>query len=67
MPQETLTNEIIFNTHETEQEKGLQAAVAYGQKQGWDLMSVIWDSENSEGHQLFTILYNKPQKNLKKE
>ena len=56
---ETLTTEMTYNTKETDQEKGIQAAIAYGMKQGWDLISVIALKEDEKGHHHFTIAYNK--------
>ena len=59
-----LTTEFTFVTSVPEQEKALDAAVAYGLEQGWDLITIIWSHQDKEQKHHFKILYNK---NLKKE
>jgi hypothetical protein len=49
--------EFIYNTKLTDKEKALDAAVAYGWKQGWQLMAVMWEKEETDGHH-FKIIYN---------
>jgi len=50
-------NVFLFNTHEKDQEAGLNAAVAYGLAQGWPLTSIIWVKEE-DGEHYFNIFYS---------
>jgi hypothetical protein len=50
--------EFAYDTKLKDQEAGLNAAVAYGQKMGWELVSVIWIKEDEDGHHHFNIIYN---------
>jgi len=49
--------EFLYNTHEKNQEAGLNAAVAYGLEKKWQLVSIIWAKEEDDEH-YFTITYN---------
>jgi hypothetical protein len=50
--------EFPYDTKLKDQEAGLVAAIAYGQKKGWELVSVIWIKQDEDGHHHFNIIYN---------
>jgi len=47
----------VFNTLLTDQEEALNYAVSYGVAKGWELMAVIWDSEDENKNHIFKIIY----------
>ena len=49
--------EFVYNTQESDKETALNKAVSYGLEQKWELVAVIWDSEE-KGKHIFKILYN---------
>jgi len=49
--------EFFYNTQESDKETALNKAVSYGLEQGWELVAIIWDSEE-KGKHIFKILYN---------
>ena len=59
MPMFNLSPEVIYKATAKDQGKALDEAVAFGQSNGWELISVIWEKEDSEGNHHFKILYNK--------
>jgi len=50
--------EFAYKTNEKDQEAGLNAAVAYGYAQKWELISVIWIKQDEDGFHHFNIVYN---------
>jgi len=61
---EVLTTQFTFVTDIQDQGKALDAAVAFGLKQGWEMITIIWSHQDEEQKHHFTISYNK---NLKTE
>jgi hypothetical protein len=49
--------EFIYNTQESDKETALNKAVSYGLEKGWELVAVVWDSQE-KGKHIFKILYN---------
>jgi hypothetical protein len=62
-----LAPEVIYKAKEKDQGKALDEAVAYGQKQGWQLNSVIWQKEDEEGNHHFVISFSEVNSNVKEE
>ena len=50
--------EFTYTTTEIDQGKALDEAVAYGLKQGWEMISVVWEKQDEEQKHIFKILYN---------
>lgn len=57
-PSSNIPVEFPYNTKLKDQEAGLNAAIAYGQKMGWELVTVMWIKADEEGHHHFNIIYN---------
>jgi len=55
--------QFMFVTEIKDQSAALDAAVAYGLEQGWELITIIWSHQDEQKHH-FAITYNK---NLKTE
>jgi hypothetical protein len=62
-----LAPEVVYVVKEKDQAKALDLAVAYGQKQGWQLNSVIWQKEEPEGNHHFVISFNEVNSSVKSE
>lgn len=56
--------QFMFVTEIKDQSAALDAAVAYGLEQGWELITIIWSHQDNEQKHHFAITYNK---NLKTE
>ena len=50
--------EFPYKTSEKDQDAALNAAVAYGQAQKWELVAVMWIKQDEDGFHHFNIIYN---------
>jgi hypothetical protein len=50
--------EFAYKTSEKDQDAALNAAVAYGQAQKWELVCVMWIKQDEDGFHHFNIIYN---------